>query len=106
MKTHLGFRASPQLQAAITAVGETSAAARALIILGLVAAGADVAQLQDEAAAALPDLTDPGVREALRSVVFNTRSTPVTHAPPPLRLIERVEPAPTTPDLWAIGVEV
>lgn len=80
MKGHLGFRASAQLQKAVSQVGETSAAARALIIIGLAECGYDVSTLAGDVALTTIDLD---VQQKLLSVL-NKRTTDVPrmlHAP-------------------------
>lgn len=76
----LDVRVSRRLRRAVDAAGERSAAARALIIAGLAAAGVDVAPLLDEAASALPALVDPKVRTAIHRLLSDSRPTAVRPA--------------------------
>ena len=106
MKTHIGFRASGALQSAVDQVGDVSAAARGLIILGLVASGHDVSALKDEMLVTLPGITDVRVQEHLSALLFNSRVTDVKHSHvlPTLAPKPAQEPAPA--DLWSIGLDV
>jgi hypothetical protein len=61
----------------VRAAGPDSAAARALILLGLHALGEDLAPYLAEGAALLPALREPSTRDALRAVLFNIGSTNV-----------------------------
>lgn len=106
MKTHIGFRASCALQSAVDRVGDVSAAARGLIILGLVASGHDVSALKDEMLVALPGITDVRVQEQLSALLFNSRVTDVKHSQALLPLAPKPEPEPAPADLWTVGIEV
>lgn len=91
MRAHagrLGFRCSDALQRRVEAAGAVSAAARALLIIGLHAAGADVTAYRAEALAVLPEIADPSIAAALERALFNIGSTTVeqrfnTHEPAP-----------------------
>lgn len=76
-ESRLGFRVSGALRARIDRVGDTSAAARALIILGLHAAGADVTAFAEDAAADLRKLADPDVKDLFARAMFNKGLTDV-----------------------------
>lgn len=66
MKTHFGFRASENLHEAISLAGDPSAAARALIIIGLAECGYDVSALAGDVVLLK---IDPGVQQKLLSVL-------------------------------------
>lgn len=73
----LSFRLSAALARRVRAIGPDSAAARALILLGLYQAGEDLSPYLDEGAALLPLLAEAAIRAALRRALFNTGSTQV-----------------------------
>jgi hypothetical protein len=109
----IGFRLSAALARRVRAAGPDSAAARALILLGLHALGEDLAPYFAEGVALLPALSEASTRDALRAALFNIGSTSVQHmlnTPP-----EPVPGAPareTLPDdlfddpLGGVGIEV
>ena len=73
---HTGMRMSTVLQTRITDAGEFSAVARALMLLGLAAAGDAMAAYRDEAREALAGVRDPRIADALGQLLF-AGSTPV-----------------------------
>lgn len=75
----LGVRLSSALRERVDRVGDTSAATRALLILGLRAAGIDISRFRAEGAAVLDKLGDAQVKFALEAVLFNKGSTNVQH---------------------------
>jgi len=87
---HIGLRLGADLLAQIRAIGPDSAAVKALLILGLHAAGADITPYRAEARAALLKIRHAGLHDALDRALFNRGSTgvqpgfnPSPVAPPP-----------------------
>jgi hypothetical protein len=72
-------RLSSELQRAIEATGERSAATRAVLVLGLAAAGEEVSALVPEALAALGAVHAPGLRAAVAALLSDGRPTSVVH---------------------------
>lgn len=105
----LFLRPSTALRSAVDASGPPGPALRALILIGLLQSGADPAALEAEYYEAVGGRgLAPRVRQALEQawMLAPCKQPASTTDRPALRLIERAEPAPTTPDLWAFGVEV
>jgi hypothetical protein len=102
----IGLRVSPALYRLLTSGDDISATTRALAILGAQAAGYDLAELVDEAAALLAAPLDAPLRTALRRLLqqrlpsvpplSDPGSTPVPHIPP-AAAPEAVAPAPDDP---------
>lgn len=92
-------RLSDALQRAVEATGERSAATRALLVLGLAAAGEDVGALVGEALAALPTVRASGLCAAVAALVSDSRPTSVPHlsdrdndTPPPSAVEAEADP--------------
>lgn len=108
-----GLRMSAALRERMATAGELSAVARALCVLGLAAAGEDVAPYTDEARRSLAGISDPRIAQALGRLLFNTGSTPVEPVlNTPAELLEMPTRRSETPlaelleDPFAVGVEV
>ena len=109
----IGVRLSAALRRRIDQAGTPSAAVRALLFVGLHAAGEDLTPYQGEAAALLPRIGDPAIRAALLRALFNIGSThvqPMLNNAPPLP--ERGMPAEgdlgagLLDELLGVGIEV
>ena len=105
MSAPLRVRLSTPLQAALGRVGDNaSAAARALLVLGLHAAGYDLAALRRDIALLLAEQLDAPVAQALREISEGRRTgvgqASYTPEAAPARLEELDDP------LGAIGIEV
>lgn len=101
----LGLRVSTPLRDAVVALGEPSAVARSLLLLGLHSAGQDVSDLCGDAWADVPALRSPALQRALLAVL-NIGSTHVEHTPAPASEPGRPASDDDAPGLWDIGIEV
>lgn len=99
----LGFRLSKALRDRCDRAGDTSSVARALLVLGLHAAGTDVSPFADEVSAVLGKITDARLRAALFGVLFNERSTHVQQPSTSTYFQEAVE---GDDPLLSVGIEV
>lgn len=105
------FRLSQRLRDRVQGAGELSSAARALLILGLVAAGEPIDRYRDEAQQALAGVADPAIAAALGRLLYDPGMTPVQPG-----LDHTTEPVDSTPpeaapaeelgDPFAVGFEV
>ena len=115
----VGTRVSSALRARIEELGNPSAVARALLLVGLAQLGEDMAQYQAEAALVLRGISSPALRSQVQTCIFggdradvqqtfNVRSTNVEHAPPLPHAAPFVEDDPLAADdpFASIGFDV